>query len=130
MRFTTRMRLCALLAMMTLLLSGLYLFAQETTGGLQGTVRDASGAVVGGAHVALGGSTLAGDKALDTEPTGYYRFANSASQVIHRGNREGLQDRKARRLDAGSRPPAHGSHDVGGGDRCRSDRSDRSGATD
>jgi Carboxypeptidase regulatory-like domain len=76
MRFTTPMRLCALLAMMTLSLSGMFLFAQETTGGLQGTVRDASGAVVGGAHVVVRGSTLAGDKALDTEPTGYYRFAN------------------------------------------------------
>ncbi len=51
-------------------------FAQETTAGIQGTVRDASGAVVGGAHVVVRGTTLAGDKSLDSESTGYYRFAN------------------------------------------------------
>jgi len=52
------------------------LFAQETTAGLQGTVKDASGAVVGNAHVVVRGTTLAGDKSLDTDTTGYYRFAN------------------------------------------------------
>jgi Carboxypeptidase regulatory-like domain len=51
-------------------------FAQETTAGIQGMVKDASGAVVGGAHVVVRGTTLAGDKSLDTESTGYYRFAN------------------------------------------------------
>jgi hypothetical protein len=51
-------------------------FAQETTAGIQGTVKDASGAVVGGAHVVVRGTTLAGDKSLDSESTGYYRFAN------------------------------------------------------
>jgi hypothetical protein len=76
MRFSTSMRLCALLAMMALLLSGVFVIAQETTGGLQGTVKDSSGAVVGDAHVVVRGSALAGDKALNSEPTGYYRFAN------------------------------------------------------
>src|SRR5579859_7448037 len=51
-------------------------FAQETTAGIQGTVKDASGAVVGGAHVVVRGTSLAGDKSLDSESTGYYRFAN------------------------------------------------------
>jgi hypothetical protein len=52
------------------------MFAQETTAGIQGTVKDVSGAVVGGAHVVVRGTTLAGDKSLDSESTGYYRFAN------------------------------------------------------
>lgn len=52
------------------------LVAQETTGGLQGTVKDASGAVVSNAHVVVRGTTLAGDKSLNTDATGYYRFAN------------------------------------------------------
>jgi hypothetical protein len=65
-----------LLAVSVLLVTSAALFAQETTGGLQGTVKDATGAVVGGAHVVVKGTTLAGDKALDTEPSGYYRFAN------------------------------------------------------
>ena len=64
------------LAMLTLALAGVALFAQETTAGLQGTVKDASGAVVANAHVVVHGTTLVGDKSLDTEPTGYYRFAN------------------------------------------------------
>lgn len=51
-------------------------FAQETTGGLQGTVKDATGAVVAGAHVELTGTNLVGVKALETDAAGYYRFAN------------------------------------------------------
>ena len=51
-------------------------FAQETTGGLQGTVKDPSGAVISKAAVELSGSSLAGKKSLATDSTGYYRFAN------------------------------------------------------
>jgi hypothetical protein len=51
-------------------------FAQETTGGLQGTVKDQSGAVVPRAHVTLTGTTLIGSKELVTDSSGYYRFAN------------------------------------------------------
>jgi hypothetical protein len=73
MRFRTFVWSLALLAVTLLVAAG---FAQETTGGLQGTVKDTSGAVVGGAHVVITGTTLAGSKALDSESTGYYRFAN------------------------------------------------------
>ncbi|HUA93422.1 MAG TPA: TonB-dependent receptor [Terracidiphilus sp.] len=51
-------------------------FAQETTGGLQGTVKDASGAVVPRAKVVLEGTSLVGTKELVTDSSGYYRFAN------------------------------------------------------
>ena len=51
-------------------------FAQETTGGLQGTVKDPSGAVVSKAKVELTGTSLVGSKALETDGSGYYRFAN------------------------------------------------------
>ncbi len=50
--------------------------AQETTGGLQGAIKDASGAVVAGAHVEVSGSSLEGKKSADTDNSGYYRFAN------------------------------------------------------
>ena len=50
--------------------------AQETTGGLQGTVKDPSGAVVPNAHVVVTGSALVGSKEANTDSTGYYRFAN------------------------------------------------------
>jgi Carboxypeptidase regulatory-like domain len=60
--------LCAFFSLSTL--------AQETTGGLQGTVKDATGAVVPGAKVVVTSSTLVGSKELDTDGSGYYRFAN------------------------------------------------------
>src|SRR6266480_4673017 len=50
--------------------------AQETTGGLQGTVKDPSGALVPHAHVVLTGSSLVGSKEIETDASGYYRFAN------------------------------------------------------
>jgi hypothetical protein len=59
-----------------LMLFAASVFAQETTGGLQGTVRDPSGAVIPKASVELKGSSLAGAKELDTDNSGYYRFSN------------------------------------------------------
>src|SRR4029077_18894104 len=51
-------------------------FAQETTAGLQGTVKDSTGAVVPNAHVVVTGTSLTGDKSADSDGAGYYRFAN------------------------------------------------------
>jgi hypothetical protein len=76
MRFSRSMRLFAMLAAIALVFSSVFLFAQETTGGLQGTIKDATGAVVGHAHLVLTGTTLAGEKTLDTDASGYYHFAN------------------------------------------------------
>lgn len=76
MRFARFVKPFVFLATVAVVLSGMALFAQETTGGLQGTVKDASGAVVSRAHVVVHSTALAGDKSLDTESTGYYRFAN------------------------------------------------------
>jgi Carboxypeptidase regulatory-like domain/TonB dependent receptor len=50
--------------------------AQETTGGIQGTVKDPSGAVVPHAKVTVTGSTLVRSKEEETDNAGYYRFAN------------------------------------------------------
>ena len=50
--------------------------SQETTGGLQGTIKDPSGAVVPKAKVVITGTTLMGSKDLVTDSSGYYRFAN------------------------------------------------------
>jgi hypothetical protein len=52
------------------------IFAQETTGGLQGTVKDPSGAVVPNAQVVATSNILVGNKAANTDSNGYYRFAN------------------------------------------------------
>jgi hypothetical protein len=52
------------------------ILAQETTGGLQGTVKDPSGAVVPSAQVVVTGSSLVGSKQVVTDSSGYYRFSN------------------------------------------------------
>ena len=50
--------------------------AQETTGGITGTVKDPSGAVVPGVKVVVTGNTLVGSKEAETDNAGYYRFVN------------------------------------------------------
>ena len=55
--------------------------AQETTGGLQGTIKDPSGAVVAKAKVVVSGTTLIGTKDVVTDASGYYRFANLPSGI-------------------------------------------------
>lgn len=51
-------------------------YSQETTGGLQGTIKDPSGAVVANATVTVTAPTLVGSKVVLTDTAGYYRFAN------------------------------------------------------
>src|ERR1700761_9077836 len=51
-------------------------YCQETTGGMQGTVKDPSGAVVPGATVSVTTPTLVGIKETNTDAAGYFRFAN------------------------------------------------------
>jgi hypothetical protein len=68
--------LVALIQIGALLLFAATVFAQETTAGLQGTVKDPSGAVVANATVVVTGNTLVGDKTYKTDSNGYYRFAN------------------------------------------------------
>ncbi len=50
--------------------------AQETTAGLQGTVKDPQGLVVAKATVEVSGPALIGVKKAETDNSGYYRFAN------------------------------------------------------
>ena len=64
-----------LLAMVLLLFVG-SAFAQETTGGIQGVVKDLSGAVVPNAKVVVTASTLVGSKEAQTDDAGYFRFVN------------------------------------------------------
>jgi hypothetical protein len=64
------------LALALLVLFAPSILAQETTGGLQGTVKDPSGAVVSAAQVVVTGTNLVGSKQVVTDSSGYYRFAN------------------------------------------------------
>src|SRR6266568_1609099 len=50
-------------------------FAQETTAGVQGTVKDSTGALIPQATVEVASPSLIGTKRLATTQ-GYYRFAN------------------------------------------------------
>ena len=68
-------QLAACFVMLLILLGGSAL-GQETTGGLQGTVKDPSGAVVSQARVTLTGTSLVGDKTANTDQSGSYHFAN------------------------------------------------------
>ncbi len=72
-------RFCLLVTIAVLFFLTVGLQAQETTGGLQGTVKDANGAVVPKARVVVSGT--AGDKSLQADAYGYYRFANLAPGV-------------------------------------------------
>jgi hypothetical protein len=51
-------------------------YAQETTAGLQGAVKDGTGAVIPNATVTISSPTLVGDKTVLTDKSGNYRFAN------------------------------------------------------
>lgn len=66
----------ALIQIGAFLLFAATVFAQETTAGLQGTIKDPSGAVVANATVTVTGDTLVGDKTIKSDTNGYYRFAN------------------------------------------------------
>jgi hypothetical protein len=72
----TRELLPVLMTTFVLLLFVGSLFAQETTGALQGTVKDPSGAVVAHAQVVATSNILVGNKTANTDSSGYYRFAN------------------------------------------------------
>ncbi len=74
-RILSTSKLLAIVTGLSLLLA-VSALGQETTAGLQGTVKDPSGAVVSGAHVVVTSSVLVGEKATDTDSGGYYRFAN------------------------------------------------------
>jgi hypothetical protein len=64
--------LCCVLALLLVSTA----FSQETTAGLQGTVKDPSGAVVTGATVTVTSPALIGKKTATTDAGGYFRFAN------------------------------------------------------
>ncbi len=53
-----------------------FCFAQETTGSLQGTVKDPSGALVPGATVTVTSPTMVGEKSVATDSKGYYHLSN------------------------------------------------------
>jgi hypothetical protein len=66
-------RIC-LTTLAALLVVSLAVFAQETTGGIQGTVKDPQGAVVKDASVEVTSPSLIGKKTATTDSAGFYHF--------------------------------------------------------
>jgi len=66
----------AALATMLGLASSAPLLAQRTTGGISGTVKDATGAVLPGVAVTVSGANIAGAQSATTNESGYYRFVS------------------------------------------------------
>src|SRR6266699_6464442 len=62
---------CVFISMLLLSLPGV---AQETTGGIQGTVKDPQGAVVPAATVEVTSPALIGKKSATTDAGGFYHF--------------------------------------------------------
>ncbi|MCM3901407.1 MAG: TonB-dependent receptor [Pyrinomonadaceae bacterium] len=60
---------------LTCLLFGPSVMAQTTTSTIEGTVKDANGAVIAGAVVKASGTTLAVERSATTDPEGFYRLA-------------------------------------------------------
>src|SRR5215510_3594496 len=59
-----------------MMLLSLAAFGQETTGGIQGTVRDPQGAVVPGATIEVTSPALLGKRSQTSDAGGFYHFAN------------------------------------------------------
>lgn len=71
----THIALC-LLVLFALALCVPVAMAQETTAGIQGIVKDPTGAVVSNAAVEVSGPALIGTKKATTDSSGFYRFTN------------------------------------------------------
>jgi len=59
-----------------LLIASSSAYAQETTGGILGTIKDPSGAVIPGAHVSVANPSHVGNKEQDTDNSGNFHFIN------------------------------------------------------
>jgi hypothetical protein len=71
-----RWRLKGAVFSLCLLLAARGAWAQETTAGIQGTVKDSTGAVVSNATVEVSGTKLIGTRKVQTDTAGYYRFSS------------------------------------------------------
>ncbi len=92
-------------------------FAQETTAGIQGVIKDQSGAVVAGATVELTSPSLLGSKKVTSDSSGNYRFSalppgSYAITVSAKGFRNFKQGELA--LSAGRLPSVDIQLQVGG----------------
>src|SRR5678815_1583914 len=65
---------CPLLTVLIALLVSTSVLGQETTAGLQGMVKDSSGAMVANANIQISGPALITDRRVKTDESGAYRI--------------------------------------------------------
>jgi hypothetical protein len=91
-------------------------YCQETTGGLQGTVKDPTGAVVPKAKVVLTSPALVGSKEVITDSTGGYRFTNlppGTYSIVATAQGFKTQKNEGIRVEVGRQPTVDMSLQVG-----------------
>jgi hypothetical protein len=91
-------------------------FAQETTGGVRGTVKDPQGAVVAGATVTVAGSALIGKRTAKTDSGGNYKIDSLPPgtyeiSVVAQGF--GTQTQQGLRIETGALPTINFDMKVG-----------------
>lgn len=73
-KFAERCIFCCLVCLLSVFLILPSAFAQETTGGIKGYVKDKSGATVVAAEVTLSGTALISPRKVDSDSAGYFYF--------------------------------------------------------
>ncbi len=102
---------------MALLVCSLVAFGQETTAGIQGTVKDPSGAVIPGVNVEVTSPALIGKKSAVTDAGGYYRIEQlppGVYNIIVNASGFGPQTQSGLQLSTGALPTINFSMAVGG----------------
>jgi hypothetical protein len=102
---------------MSLLVFSLVAFGQETTAGIQGTIKDPQGAVIPGASVEVTSPSLIGKKSAVTDAGGYYRIEQLPPGVYSvTVNAPGFapQTQNGMQLNTGALPSINFSMQIGG----------------
>lgn len=107
----------AVICLFALVLASTLAFAQETTGGITGTVKDPQGAVVSGATVEVSGSALiTGTRTAKSDNGGNYRFSNlppGTYDISVTASGFGSAKQTGLKLDVGALPTVNFSLKVG-----------------
>ena len=117
MGFMTLERKITVGVSMALLVCSLVAFGQETTAGIQGTVKDPSGAVIPGVNVEVTSPALIGKKSAVTDAGGYYRIEQlppGVYNIIVNASGFGPQTQSGLQLSTGALPTINFSMAVGG----------------
>ncbi len=102
--------------------------AQTTTSTIEGTVTDASGAVIPGAEVTVRGATLAAERRATTDAQGRLPPDGAAGRDLHRHGHRHRPRRQRRHARGDAQPRRHLRRDAAGRRRPGDDRREHAGA--